>query len=625
MAASHFTVPTREWAGDAKRTLVQGLHIHKPSGTKIGHQADDVAGQREQDVVFRCHKPNGDYLGAIWLKEVGHGSSVGLYSLDDNSMEFWLGSEKHNCVVRVVYNLGDKGVRTPTRTVIPKGDVSIDKSEDLLCLRNGDRFRGYRLSAARAGRLELLWTFTIPDWGKRFQGHLIVDGRLFVHRDIETGGASRVHVFDYPSGRAVAWFDTTDDGDEAEGCVEIDDDLADRLNLEPGIYAVKRTGGTGPSRVIEASRLPINPEPAPKPPAPKRLTGVDVSSHQAGWAPATGDTFVFVKTSEGTTYTNPERAAQLAAARAKGLLTGHYHWLTPGKPLEQAAYFVANADIRTNDPLWCDWEKQSDGTRPTVQDVAAFIAEVQRLVPTSKVGLYCNRGDWTSTTVKAGDGLWIAQYGVTKPDTSSDWIFWQHTDKPIDQNVAKFTNQVDLLLWTKISRRPFPAIPEYKTAERIKFRGGLVCRCLALSLPWVEYAMLEAGVIKYNLDFFQFGYRTDVAASARTHAGGQMIDVGQYSDAALKIWREFGYMMQYRTRAQGFTPHGHGGPRGCPHGSTGAGSARNQELAWNRGKDGLRQNLLITGPAPKGAATPKWDAALSAYLKTIGAPPVKTN
>lgn len=616
MPAVHFTVPTREWAGDAKRTLVQGLHIHKRSGHKIAHQADDVAGQAEQNVVFRCHKPDGSYVGAITLKGVGHGSSVGLYSTGDTTMEFWLGSETHNAVVKVAYRIGDTGFKAVTKTVLPKGDVSIDASEDLLCLRNGDRFRGYRFSDARAGKVTQLWDFKIDDWGKRFQGHLIVDGRLFVHRDIQTGGASRVHVFDYPSGKLVQWFDTTDMGDEAEGCVEIDKNTAARFGLTAGIYAVKRTGGTGPSRVIEATRMPVKPKVV----VPKRLTGVDVSSHQAGWTPAASDSFVMVKATEGVEYTNPERAAQLAAARAKGLVTGHYHWLTPGRPVEQAAYFVANADIRTGDPLWCDWEKQSDGTRPSVQDVAAFISAVQQSVLTSKVGLYCSRSDWITTTVKAGDGLWIAQYGVDKPDTSTDWVFWQHTDKPIDQNVSKFTNQVDLLRWLKTQRRRFPVVPDYDIDERIKFRGGRVCRCLAVSLPWIEYAMLEAGVIKYNLDFFQFGYRTDVAASARTHAAGQMIDTGQYSPAALKIWREFGYMMQHRTVAQGFINHGHGGPKGCPHGSTGSSSAQNQERAWNRGRDGLLQNRLIEGPEPKGAATPRWDVALSAYLKKIGAP-----
>lgn len=731
--SNHFTVPTDEWAGAAKRTLLQGCLIHKPSGTIFVHQADDVPGQAEQNVVIRACEPlpGCDYLGAVTAEEVGHGSTVGLYSTGDTTCEFWLGSEKHGCVVRIAYTIGDRGVKTPTRTVIPKGDVSIDKSEDLLCLRNGNRYRGYRLSAARAGRVELLWEFTIPAWGKRFQGHLVVDGRLFVHRDIATGQESRVHAFTYPDGKSAAlfpkvggkpterqsWVDTTELGDEAEGCVEIDATLAERFGLIPGVYAGKRTGGTGPSRVFEATRLPIVVTPA----APKRLTGVDVSSYQAGWAPDPADSFVFVKSTEGSSYVNPERARQLDAARRADMLVGHYHFMLPGNAEGQAAWFVANTDVRPGEPLWCDWENTPQG-HPSVEDAAAFIAEVKRLVPTSRVGLYCSRSDWMSTTVKAGDGLWVAEYGVDAPATGgTGWLFWQWTDKPLDRNRAKFTSRAELDAWAKVvvptpparppvvvtepppdvpapvnvgvwavdpgkvqtvllgrsaagktgnalspgttiadglqfvknsvgryallradgwsydrdylvqvgvgprpAGRQFPVIPDYDTDERIPWRGGLVCRCLAISLPWVEFAMLEAGIIKWNLDFYQLCYRTNVAASAASHAKGMMIDTGQDSDAALRVWRQFGYMMQRREVSQGFSArHGHGGPKGCRHGSTsGPSNAASQASAWERGRDGLRQNRPITGPEPRGRLLQRWDVALAAYLRTVGAPPV---
>ena len=110
-----------------------------------------------------------------------------------------------------------------------------------------------------------------------------------------------------------------------------------------------------------------------------------------------------------------------------------------------------------------------------------------------------------------------------------------------------------------------------KPTERIPFRGRLVCSCVATSLPLVEQAMIKAGVIKYNIDIYQAGYnRGGVSASAGTHDRGGCIDVGQYSTTALAIWRLWGWAMQARTRAQGFTPHGHGSPKGCPHLSAGA-------------------------------------------------------
>jgi hypothetical protein len=127
--------------------------------------------------------------------------------------------------------------------------------------------------------------------------------------------------------------------------------------------------------------------------------------------------------------------------------------------------------------------------------------------------------------------------------------------------------------------------------ERIPFRGaGLTCRCVVESLPLVEEEMLLRGLISNNIDIYQLGYRDDVPSSSGTHARGFNIDVGQYSDAEIDIWRLHGYNMQHRTRAQGFAlEHGHGGPWGCPHGSP---AALDQMAQWR-----LRQNGLISrGP-----------------------------
>jgi hypothetical protein len=240
-----FTVPTREWGGDAKRTLVQGLHIHTPSGTRIVNQADDVPGQAQQDVVFRCHKSNNDYIGAVTVKRAGHGSSVGLESTGDRSMRFWFGHEQQQATGYVTYAVGQTGTVAFTPVgELPYADVSIDQAAGIICLRNGNRFRGYRLDSVKAKEPEVLWEFSIPGWGNRFQGHLIANGRLAVHRDLATKSTSRAHIFDY-NGKQTNVFDTTNMGDEAEGFVAVDGDL----------YAVKRTGGTGPSRIVEATRL----------------------------------------------------------------------------------------------------------------------------------------------------------------------------------------------------------------------------------------------------------------------------------------------------------------------------------------------------------------------------------
>lgn len=246
-----FEVPMREWGGAAGRTLIQGLHIHKPSGTMIVHQADDVAEQAEQNIVFRAHKPDGDYIGAVTVKRAGHGSTVGLESTGAGSMRFWFGHDQLNCVTWVDYSIGQTGYVTPTKVPgLPRGDVSIDQDNDLLCLRTGNRYRGYTFSSVKDGKPKLEWDFTIPAWGKRFQGHMVFNGLLFVHRDVKTGGDSRAHAFDL-EGKQVNTIDTSRMGDEAEGFVAVGTQ----------VFVVKRTGGNNAGRVVECTPwLVVNPK-----------------------------------------------------------------------------------------------------------------------------------------------------------------------------------------------------------------------------------------------------------------------------------------------------------------------------------------------------------------------------
>lgn len=135
-----------------------------------------------------------------------------------------------------------------------------------------------------------------------------------------------------------------------------------------------------------------------------------------------------------------------------------------------------------------------------------------------------------------------------------------------------------------------PVNPKAKVA----FRGGWTCDCVATSLPLVEKDMLAQGLIKYNIDIYQLGYRSDVAASAGTHSKGMMVDVGQYSAAQLKVWWKWGWNMQHRTPAQGFIHHGHGGPYGCTHSAPLAAWQMQQYV--QHGRNGLRSNGAADGP-----------------------------
>lgn len=145
--------------------------------------------------------------------------------------------------------------------------------------------------------------------------------------------------------------------------------------------------------------------------------------------------------------------------------------------------------------------------------------------------------------------------------------------------------------------------------EIVRFRGKRVCRCVAISIPFVEKEMKRTGAMKGNVWLTQGGYnKGGVAASAGTHDGGGVIDVPAPTNRQLIVWRRMGWEMQRRTRSQGFSSdHGHGVLKGCPHRSRGA---NYQASEWNRGRNGLRGRGPITGPGEKGKATPDWKTAI---------------
>ncbi|MFF1393387.1 glycoside hydrolase family 25 protein [Streptomyces sp. NPDC058287] len=179
------------------------------------------------------------------------------------------------------------------------------------------------------------------------------------------------------------------------------------------------------------------------------LRGIDVSSYQSTFD-TDGQSFVFIKATEGRSYVNPRLTAQTKLARDGGCVVGFYHFLWPGNLTAQAEYFVSKAPEKAGDLLAVDWETTGEGTRASNAEKDRFIREVKRLRPHHRVLLYTNRNFWLNvdTTSYAGDGLWIADYTTAgKPRIQAAWKFHQYTDSPIDKDVAQFTSKGALRDW----------------------------------------------------------------------------------------------------------------------------------------------------------------------------------
>jgi len=110
----------------------------------------------------------------------------------------------------------------------------------------------------------------------------------------------------------------------------------------------------------------------------------------------------------------------------------------------------------------------------------------------------------------------------------------------------------------------------------------------------VELDMLQRGLITQSIDIYQLGYRTDVQASANTHAAGGCTDVGQYHTNQITVWREWGWTMQRRD-LKNVKTHAHGWPYRCGHLAP---AAIKQENDWDRKDAGLVGSAKVVGMWP---------------------------
>ncbi|GGS59392.1 glycoside hydrolase family 25 protein [Streptomyces griseoviridis] len=182
------------------------------------------------------------------------------------------------------------------------------------------------------------------------------------------------------------------------------------------------------------------------------LRGIDVSAYQSDAYDTDGLSFVFIKATEGRSYTNPKLSAQTERGRDAGLVVGFYHFLWPGNLTAQAEYFVAKAPDRAGDILAVDWERTGDGGYASNAEKDRFIKKLKALRPDHRIILYCNRDFWLNvdTTSYAGDALWIADYVTAgKPRIKATWRFHQYTSEPLDKNVADFESRAALKKWAQ--------------------------------------------------------------------------------------------------------------------------------------------------------------------------------
>lgn len=135
------------------------------------------------------------------------------------------------------------------------------------------------------------------------------------------------------------------------------------------------------------------------------------------------------------------------------------------------------------------------------------------------------------------------------------------------------------------------------------------CPCLAEWWPKVQQKARERG----------FGYLTvtqgcysasRVRASASTHDGGGVLDIGEPRQDVCRLLRDMGAAAWVRTRADGFTPHIHMVLIGCPHVDP---SAARQITSYRNERNGLASNARDRDPY-RPSPIPTWQQAIRPTL-----------
>lgn len=207
------------------------------------------------------------------------------------------------------------------------------------------------------------------------------------------------------------------------------------------------------------------------PPSNNRLyDGIDVSEWQGrinyAEVAASGIEVVYIRASEGTGYIDPYFRENYEQAKANGLKTGFYHYVTARTTEEarqEANFFVSN--IKGTEPdckLAMDFEVFGNLSKEEINEISEVFLETVEELSGKECVIYSdayNARETFSEELAEKYAIWVADYFVEEPANNGKWSFWvgfQYSDRGringISGNVDRdyFTNGILLNDTSKI-------------------------------------------------------------------------------------------------------------------------------------------------------------------------------
>lgn len=169
--------------------------------------------------------------------------------------------------------------------------------------------------------------------------------------------------------------------------------------------------------------------------------GIDISRHQGiiDWEkfrnenPTTAPiSFVYMKATEGSDFTDVSFRENFENARKHGFLRGAYHYFSPHSTgAAQARMFIKTANLQKGDlPPMIDIEEKPKNKTKFIQELKVFIKCIEEHYGVKPL-LYTYRkykSRYLTDPFFARYPSWVAHYYIDSLDADVEWLIWQCSD-----------------------------------------------------------------------------------------------------------------------------------------------------------------------------------------------------
>ncbi len=142
--------------------------------------------------------------------------------------------------------------------------------------------------------------------------------------------------------------------------------------------------------------------------------------------------FVFMKASEGGSFSDTTFVRNFSNARKAGFIRGAYHFYNPKTdPERQAEFFIRSVKLESGDlPPVLDIERVGNDEDSLRENLKIWLRQIERHYHVKPI-LYASykfKTRYLNDSIFNSYPYWIAHYYADSVEYKGDWKFWQHTD-----------------------------------------------------------------------------------------------------------------------------------------------------------------------------------------------------